>query len=82
MQRGPSCRCVNCKNIPTYITQQDTEQELQDEIHEYIQQQDGLTDSKGFDADNATSDEDERMEELELNRDVDCIMEEVFGVPF
>ena len=74
-QCGPSCRCVNCKNIPSYITQQpDTEQELEEEIQEHIRQQDDQTDSEEFDA---TSDEDER-----LNRDVDNIMEKVFGVRF
>ena len=80
-QCGPSCRCLNCKNIPSYITQPDTEQELEEEIQEELQeharQQDDHTDSEEFDI---TSDEDERLDEL--NRDVNIIMEEVFGVPF
>ena len=36
-QCGPSCHCVNCTNIPTYVTQHaDTEQELQEELQEDI----------------------------------------------
>ena len=93
MQCGPSCHCVNCKNIPTYVTQHaDTEQELEEELQEDMRQHNDQTDSEVSENGSESSDEEDRLNGSEssdeedrlnaLNRDVDSIMEEVFGVPF
>ena len=68
---------MNCKNTHGYIAQpSDTEQELEEELQESIDQ----IDSEFEDIEYQSSDEEARL--LELNRDVDNTMEEVFGVPF
>ena len=65
---------MNCKNTDKYKSEQpETEQELQDEVEESIDQNDSENEE-------VSSDEEERL--ADLNRDIDNIMEEVFGVPF
>jgi len=70
IQCGPSCHCINCNNTPSFVSQ--PEQELQAE-------QDDQTDSEDT-SDKEMSSDEESVDEL--NREVDMIMEEVFGVPF
>ena len=78
IQCGPSCQCINCKNTYMYTTQSvENEEEIEEELEEYRRLDDEVNSEGPSDSE---SDEGERL--LELNRDVDDIMEEVFGVPF
>ena len=65
------CHCTNCKNIQSFVRQPtEVEQELQEELEEN-------TDT-GSECEQSS--DEERLSEL--NRDVDKITEEVFGLPF
>ena len=79
MQCGPSCHCVNCKNIPTCYTTCRPEQELE-ELLEDIRQYNDQTDSDVSENESESSNKEDRLNAL--NRDVDSIMEAVFGAPF
>ena len=90
LQCGPSCQCVNCNNTSSYLPPtQETEDEVQEEIreqmrdeiqdrHEEYEDEDLSTDSEETDNDELR----ERQRLEELNREVDDIMQEIFGIPF
>ena len=64
---------MNCNNTEKYISQQPhTEHELQEEVEESIDKNDS-------EYEEISSDEEVRL--ADLNKDIDNIMEEVFGVP-
>ena len=80
LQCGPSCHCVNCKNTSQYVRQnEEAEQEIQQEINEEVVNEDN-SDSEGPTDEESTVDETDRLDEL--NRKVDEMMEEIFGVEF
>ena len=79
LQCGPSCHCVNCKNTSQYVTQnEEPEQEIQQEIKEVVNKDN--SDSEGLTDEESSLDETDRLDEL--NREVDEMMEEIFGVKF
>ena len=64
---------MNCNNTEKYTSQQPhTEHELQEEVEESIDKNDS-------EYEEISSDEEVRL--ADLNKDIDNIMEEMFGVP-
>ena len=89
LQCGPSCQCINCRNTSSYMPSiQETEDEVQEEIREQIQEdiQQGRHEEEYEDEELSTGDEETDSDEVQrleaLNREVDDIMEEIFGIPF
>ena len=89
LQCGPSCRCVNCRNTSSYMpptqeTEDEVQEEIQDQIQEEIQEdrheEEYEEEDLSTDDDESDSDGAHRLEEL--NREVDDIMEDIFGIPF
>lgn len=80
---GPSCRCVNCTNSMQYMIQQQTAEEICDEIQEEIREQekDGEYEDEEYE-DEELSDKEGNSDDDKLDEEVNEIMEEVFGVPF
>ena len=72
---GPSCHCINCKNTKNNQQQSKGEQETDQEVLEEMKDQGDISDDL-----ETTDDEHERLDDL--NREVDSMMEDIFGVPF
>ena len=82
LQCGPSCQCANCKNIKSFSPAKETEGELHEEIWQQMRDdrnEDGLEDE--FEGDFSSDGETDSDTDL-LNKEVDDVMEEVFGIPF
>ena len=86
LQCGPSCQCVNCRNTSNYVPPtEETEDEVQEEIRDQIQEeiQEDKCEEEYEDEDLSTGDEETDSDEVQrLNREIDEIMEDIFGIPF
>ena len=71
---GPSCHCINCKNTKSTQKQSKGEQEIYQEVLEEIKDLGEISDLETSDNEHEILDD--------LNREIDCMMEDIFGVPF
>ena len=73
IQCGPSCHCINCKKTKNTQQQSKGEQEKDQEVLEEMKDQGDISDDL-----ETTDDEHEILDDL--NKEVDSMMEDIFGV--